>query len=103
MKTILRNLKNSLFLLFLAYSSFAEINTSNNNEINNDVKKMASDFIDLKPMRGFKYQNILMFQALRVMTPFAVPKSSWSAGRSANSPLHTTPVISLMRRSVSIG
>ena len=63
MKTILLNLKNSLFLLFLAFSSFAEINTSNNNEINNDVKKMASDFIDLKPMRGFKYQNISLSEA----------------------------------------
>ena len=63
MKTILLNLKNSLFLLFLAFSSFAEINTSNNHEINNDIKKMAADFIDLKPMRGFKYQNISLSEA----------------------------------------
>ena len=52
-----------VFLVILLGCSAKDNSTTSKNEIDHAIQRMAKDFIELKPMQGFPYQDITLSEA----------------------------------------
>jgi len=52
-----------VFLVILLGCSTKDNSTTSKNEIDHAIQRMAKDFVELKPMQGFPYQDITLSEA----------------------------------------